>query len=137
MRKLLFTDTIYTALGKQGELRNLRRYEEHSRAVLTSSDAGATADARCAVHSLVGILLGDEDSVGILSLTSADGGVAASLDNLVEGVAVYHAVLNHGEGGRAPRLNGDDIAVVEAAHIELAGSSSTLGESVRRTVDVE
>ena len=69
MRKLLFTDTIYTALGKQGELRNLRRYEEHSRAVLTSSDAGATADARCAVHSLVGILLGDEDSVGILSLT--------------------------------------------------------------------
>ena len=97
MRKLLFTDTIYTALGKQGELRNLRRYEEHSRAVLTSSDAGATADARCAVHSLVGILLRNEDSVGILSLTCTDCGITTSLDNLIEGITVNHTVLDYRE----------------------------------------
>ena len=90
--------SLYATLGKQGELRYLRRYEEHGRTVLTSSYASATADARCAVHSLVGILLRNQDRVGILSLACADRGVATSLDNLIEGIAVYHTVLYHGEG---------------------------------------
>ena len=92
------TCSLYATLGKQGELRNLRRYEEHSRTVLTSSDAGATADARCAVHSFVSVLLGNQDSVGILSLTGTDSGVTTSLDNLIEGIAVNHTVLDNGEG---------------------------------------
>ena len=92
------TGSLYAALGKQGELRDLAGYEEHGRAVLTGGDAGATADARSAVHSLVGILLRNEDSVGILSLTCADGGVATGLDNLIEGTAIDHTVLDDGEG---------------------------------------
>ena len=128
--------SLYAALGKEGELRDLRRHEEHGRAVLTGSDAGATADAAGAVHSLVGILLGDEDGVGVLGLARADGGVAASLDNLIEGVAVDHAVLDHGEGCRAPGLDGDDVAVVEAAHVELAGGGAALSLAVRRTIDI-
>ena len=131
------TGCLYTALWEQGELRNLRRYEEHSRAVLTSSDASATADARCAVHSLVGILLRNQDSVGILSLTCADRGVTTGLDNLIEGITVYHTVLDNGEGCRAPRLNGDDVAIIEATHIQLTGGSTTLGESMRCAVNVE
>ena len=90
--------SFYSTLRKQGKLRNLRRYEEHGRTVLTSSYASATADARCAVHSLVSILLRNQDRVGILSLACADRGVATSLDNLIEGIAVYHTVLNHREG---------------------------------------
>ena len=131
------TGGLYSALGKEGELGDLRRDEEHGGTVLTGGDAGATADAGSAVHGLVGILLGDEDGVGILGLTSSDGGVAPSLDDLVEGVAVNHTVLNHGEGGRAPRLHGDDVAIVEAAHVELTRGGTTLGLAVRRTVDVE
>ena len=92
------TGSLYAALRKQGELRNLRRHEEHGGAVLTSSDTGTTADAAGAVHSLVGILLGDEDGVGILSLTCADRGVTTSLNNLIKSSAVNHTVLNHGEG---------------------------------------
>ena len=92
------TGSLYATLRKQGKLRNLRRYEEHGRTVLASSDASATADARCAVHSLVSILLRNQDSVGILSLTSTDRGVATSLNDLIEGIAVYHTVLYHGEG---------------------------------------
>ena len=92
------TSSFYATLGKQGELRNLAGYKEHGRTVLTSSYASATADARCAVHSLVGILLGNEDSVGILSLTSADSGITTSLDDLIEGIAVYHTVLDNREG---------------------------------------
>ena len=129
--------SLYAALGKEGELRNLRRHEEHSRAVLTSSDAGATANARGTVHSLVGILLGDKDCIGILSLTGADSGVAASLNNLIEGTAVDHTVLDDGEGSRAPGLDGDNVAIIEAAHVELTGGGTTLCQAVRRTVDVE
>ena len=92
------TGSLYAALGKQGELRYLAGYEEHGRAVLTSGHASATADAGSAVHSLVGILLRNQDSIGILSLTCADGGVATCLDDLIEGIAVYHTVLNHREG---------------------------------------
>ena len=92
------TCSLYATLGKQGELRNLRRYEEHSRTVLTSSNASATADARCAVHSLVGILLRNQDSISILSLTCADRGVTTGLDNLIEGTAVNHTVLDDREG---------------------------------------
>ena len=129
--------SLYTALREQGELADLAGYEEHGRAVLTSSYASATADAAGAVHSLVGILLRNQDGVGILSLTGADGGIAASLDNLIEGIAVNHTVLDDGEGSRAPGLDGDDVTIVETAHIELTGGSTTLGLAVRRTVDVE
>ena len=43
--------SLYTALRKQGELRHLRRYEEHGRAVLTSSYASTAADAVGAADS--------------------------------------------------------------------------------------
>ena len=131
------TCSLYATLWEQGELRNLRRYEQHGRAVLTSSYASATTYARSTVHSLVGILLRNEDGVGILSLTCTDGGIATSLDNLIEGIAVDHTVLDHGEGSRAPGLHSDYVAIVEAAHVELAGCCATLCESVRRTIDVE
>lgn len=89
--------SLYTALGKQGELANLRADKEHSRTVLTSSDTSTATDARSAVHGLVGSLLGDQDGIGVLSLSGTDGGVATSLDNLVEGSTVNHTVLDDGE----------------------------------------
>jgi len=104
--------------------------------MFTGSNTGTAAYACGAVHGLVGILLGDEDGVGVLGLTSADGGVAASLDDLIESIAVDHAVLDDGEGCRTPGLDGDDVAVVEAAHVELAGGGATLGLAVRRTIDI-
>ena len=131
------TGGLGTTLRQQCQLADLRRYEEHGRAVLTSGDAGSATDAGGAVHCLVGILLRNEDGVGVLCLTCANRGVAAGLDNLVEGTAIDHTVLDHGEGCRAPRFDGDDVAIVEAAHIELAGGGTALGLAVGRAVDVE
>ena len=128
---------LRTSLGQQGKLRHLRRYEEHGRAVLTSCYAGTATNACCAVHSLVGVLLRDEDGIGILSLSGTDAGITAGLDDLVEGTTVDHAVLDDGECSRTPGLNSDDVAIVEAAHVELTGGSTTLGLSVRCAVDVE
>ena len=131
------TSSLYAALWKQSELRHLRRYEEHGRSVLTSCYASTTTDTCSAVHSLVSILLRNQDSVSILSLTSADSGVATCLDNLIKGLAIDHTVLDYREGSRTPRLYGDNVAIVEAAHVELTGGSATLGLTMRCTVDVE
>ena len=76
--------SLYAALRQESELADLGRDEKHSRAVLTSSDTSTAADAGSAVHSLVGSILGDEDSVGILSLTGTHAGVATGSDDLVE-----------------------------------------------------
>mgnify|MGYP003423049047 CR=1 FL=1 len=82
-------------------------------------------------------MLGNEDSVSILGLTGTNGYITAGGLNLIEGRAVYHAVLDYRECSRAPRLNGDYIAVVELTHVELASGGAGSGLTVRRTVDVE
>ena len=49
-----------------------------------------------------------------------DRGVAAGLDDAVEGAAIDDQVLEHREGPRAPRLDDDRVAVLEAPHVQLA-----------------
>ncbi len=129
--------SLRPSLWQQCELADLRADEEHGRTILASSDASTASDARGAVHRLVGILLGDEDGIGILSLSCAHAGIATSLDDLVESATVHHAVLDDREAGRAPWLHGDDVAILEAAHIELASGGSTLSLSMRSAVDVK
>lgn len=128
--------SLGAALRQQSQLADLRAYEEHRRAVLACSHACAAADACGAVHSLVGILLGYEDGVGILRLPCAHGDVAAGLYDLVERSAVNHAVLDYRERSRTPRLNGDDVAVVELAHVQLACGGSGV-RAVRMTVNIQ
>ena len=91
------TGCLYAALWKKGELRYLRADEEHGRTVLTSCHAGTTTDAGSAIHCLVSILLRDKDGVGVLWSTCANGGVTTSLNNLVEGRTVNHAVFDDWE----------------------------------------
>ena len=129
--------SLRTTLWQQGELAHLGAHEEHGGAVLASCYAGTATDAGGAVHSLVSVLLGDEDGVGILGSTGAHGHVTAGSLYLVECGAVDHAVLDNGEGGRTPGFYGDDVAVVEAAHVELAGGGTRFGFAVGGTVDVE
>ena len=128
---------FYATLGEEGELRNLGRNEEHGATVLTSGHASAATDARGAVHGLIGVGFGDEDGVGVLCLSGADGGVTAGGLDFVEGGAIDHAVLDDGEGSGAPRFYGDDVAIVETTHVELAGGGALCGFAVGRTVDVE
>ena len=128
---------FYATLGEEGELRNLGRNEEHGATVLTSGHASAATDARGAVHGLIGVGFGDEDGVGVLCLSGADGGVTAGGLDFVEGGAIDHAVLDDGEGSGAPRFYGDDVAIVETTHVELAGCCTSFGLSMRCSVDVK
>ena len=105
--------------------------------IFAGGHAGAAADAGGAVHGLVGRFLGNQDGVGVLSLACSDGVVTAGGNDFVESRAVHHAVFDDRESGRTPGFDGNDVAVVEAAHVELAGGGAAFGLSVRRAVDVE
>ena len=128
--------TLYLTLRQKSELAYLGRNEEHGRAILAGSDTGAAADTGGRVHSDVGNLLRDGGVVGVGSAAAVKRHVAAGLLDLVESVTVDHKVTDNGEGSRAPRLNDNGVAVVEFAHVELAGCDALYG-SVGMAVDVE
>ena len=61
---------------------------------------------------------------------------ASGLQDLVVCRAVHHEVLDDGEGSRTPRFDGDRGAVLEFAHVDLAGRG-TLARAVCVAVDVQ
>ena len=125
-----------TSLGQQCKLADLSAHEEHCRTILASSHTSTTANTRSTVHSLIGGYLADGDGIGILCATGVEAHITTCLLNLIEGIAVDHEVFQHREGGTAPRLNGDGLAIVEAAHIKLASGCSR-GGAVGVTIDIE
>ena len=125
-----------TALRKQGKGTDARSHEEHRRAVLAGSNAGAAAHASRCIHTLLCLVVRDKDVVGVLGGAGADGDETAGLQNLVEGGTVHDKVLDHGEGGASPRLYSDGSAVLEVAHKELAGGHVVV-RTVGTAVDVE
>ena len=128
--------TLHLSLGQQCKLADLGGYKEHSRTILAGSDTCAAADASSAIHCHIGHLLGDGYSVGVGCAAGIEGYITAGLLDLVEGVTADHKVADNGESGRAPRFDGDGVAVVEFAHVQLAGGD-TLHGAVGMAVDVQ
>lgn len=129
------TFALYLTLGEKSELAYLCRNEEHGRAVLAGGNTCAAADASSGVHSCVGDRLADGQIVCVGSAAAVERYIAAGLLDFVECGAVNHEVADNGECSRAPGFDGDSVAVVEFAHVELA-SSDALNGSVGMTVDV-
>ena len=125
-----------SALRQQSELADLSGDEEHRGAILAGCHACAAADAAGGIHGLVGVDLRDGEVVGILSAAAVEADVAAGLLDLVECVTVDHEVLDYRERSRTPGLHRDSLAVLEAAHVELAGSRAG-GGAMRVSVDIE
>ena len=126
-----------TTLRKECELTHLGADEQHGGTVLAGSHASAAADAGGAIHGFVGILLGNEDGVGILRSTGANGDITAGSLDFVKCGTIDHAVFDDGESSGAPGFHGDDVAIVEAAHVELTGGGTGFCLAVGRAVDVE
>ena len=123
-------------LGQQVEVADFGADEEHGGGILASCDTGTTAYAGGSIHALVGLMLGNENTVGIGHTTSGGADVATGLDNLVEGGAVYDEVADDREGFGPPRFYPDFIAIVEMAHVQLAGGDAII-VAVRATVDIK
>ena len=125
--------TLDTALGQFGERRHAGGDEEHGRTVLARRGAGSAADAGGGVHRLLGVGLRDRNGVGVGHRVRAHRDEASGLQNLVVSRTVHHEVLDDGERCRAPRLDGDRRAVLELAHVDLAGRGALAG-TVGRTL---
>ena len=131
-----------TACCFDAALRELRQrryacgYEQHCRTVLAGCCAGSATDTCGSVHTLVGIGLRDGYCVGIGYRVGAYGDEASGLENLVVGRTVDNEVLDYRECGRTPRLDDDRIAVLELAHVDLAGRSGRAG-TVCASVDMQ
>src|SRR5712692_389012 len=117
------------SLRQQSEVRDLGGGEELRGAVGTLRDTRAALDALRGVHGALLHRFGDEDVVGLGRASGVDGDEAAGLDDGVEGAAVDDEVLDDRKGASAPRLDANDVAVLEVAHVQLAG-----GGPAERTV---
>ena len=128
--------TLHAALRQLGERRHAGSDEQHGRTVLARGGAGSAADAGGGVHRLLGVGLRDRNGVGVGHRVRAHRDEASGLQNLVVSRTVHHEVLDDGERRRAPRLDGDRRAVLELAHVDLAGRGSLAG-TVGLSVDVQ
>ena len=121
------------ALRQEAEVRDLRGGEQHRRAVRARRDAGAAADAGRRVHR------------GVRHPPSGSGSrwrparcpVGAEMkppacDDAVERAAVDDEVLDHRERPRAPRLDADLVAVLEAGACAAGRSSCRAPGRARR-----
>ena len=124
------------ALREQGKVADLGADKEHGRSILASSHTGSAADTGGGIHGLVGLVFGNGDGVGIGYTAGGGADITTSLNNLVESGAVHHKVADDGEGLGTPRFNPDLIAIMELAHVELAGGD-TIVVAVGTAIDVE
>lgn len=82
------------------------------------------------------MVFADEDGVGVWHAAGGGAYVAAGLDDLIEGGAVYYEVADYWECLGAPWLDPDLVSVLEVAHVELAGGDAGV-VAVGTAVDVE
>ena len=79
-------------------------------------------------------VLRDRDGVAVRRAAAVDRHVAAGRDDPVERAAIDDQILDDREGLGAPRLDGDRVAVLEPAHVQLADRRAAV-RAVRDAVD--
>ena len=124
------------ALWQQGQMTDFGANEQHGTSVLAGRHAGTAADARSRIHGHVSHVFRDGNGVGIGDATRGGADIASRLDDLVESGTVHHEVADDGEGLGAPWLDPDVVAILELAHVELAGGDAVV-VAMGSAVDVE
>jgi len=112
------------ALGEVSEVGDFGGHEEHGGAVFAGGDTSAAADASRCIHGLVRFGFGNGQCIGIGCPASVDGDITSCLYNAVQGRTVNDQVTDDRKGLGAPGLHINFIAVVEVAHVQLAGGDA-------------
>ena len=128
--------TLDLTLREQGERADARCDEQHGGTVLAGCCASAASYAGSRVHALVRIFLRNGNRVRIGNTARVDADEAACLQDLVVSTTVDHQVFDYREAAAAPGLDGDGAAILEFAHIELAGGYAAF-RAVCTAVDIE
>ena len=126
--------TFRLALRKEVQRSDFRRGEEHGRGVFAGGNARSTSNAGGGVKCFVSFVLFNLNVVGIRCGTSADVYITASGDDAVKSSTVNDEVTKDRECLSAEGLNPDGVAILELAHVELAGGDFAL-RTVRYAVN--
>ena len=124
------------ALGQQSQMADFCPHKQHGTGILAGCHAGAAANTGSRIHGHVGFVPRNRDGVGIGDTARSCADVASRLNDFVKSGAVYHEVTNDREGFSAPRFNPDIVAILELAHVELAGGNAIV-IAVRPTINIK
>ena len=126
---------LRVALRQQIEVRSLGGGEEHGGAVFAAGHASAATDACGCVESGIRRLLAHGHIVGVRRRAGTNIHKAAGGDDLVQSRAIDNEIAQQRESLGAERFNPDRVAILELAHVQLAGRH--LLAAVGHTVDGE
>jgi hypothetical protein len=122
------------ALGQKAQVGDLGGDEEHGAGVLARRYTGATANTSGGIKCFVSYFLRNRYFICVGYTASINRNIPPSLLNSFESGPIYNQVSYYGKSFRAPGLNNNFIAVIEASHMKLAGRG--LQRSVRPAIDV-
>ena len=117
---------FWLALRELVEVGCLGGNEEHGRCIFTSSYTGAAANTSSCVECFVSKLLIDWHGVRVWCRASTDVDEAAGRHDAVKCRAVRDKVFDNWECLGAEWLDPDGFAVLELAHVKLAGGDALL-----------
>src|SRR5688572_14666638 len=100
--------------------------EQHGGSIFARGDASTTADAGRGIHRNFLVILGNGNSVSVRCAAGRNRDVTAGRDDAVERTAVDDKILDDRKGFGAPRLDRDGFAVIEMAHVKLAGRGAAM-----------
>ena len=123
------------ALRQQAQVSDLGRSEQHRRTIRAGRHTSAATDADSGLESTIRIGLGNRHRVRLGGGTRIDRNIATSLDNVIQSLTADHQVAQNRESPRTVRFYRNRVAVLEGAHMQLAGGGAVLVRAVGHAVD--
>ena len=96
------------------------------RAILLSDSLITLAELGLGFAVTVAVDLGDGQAIGVRRAAGVHGNKTAGLDDAIERAAVGHQIAQHRECLRAPGFDGDGLAIMKMAHVQLTSGGATL-----------
>ncbi len=110
--------------------------EKRRRGIGTGGDAGAASDAGGRIHRQIRILFRNGNRVAVRRAARGNRNESPGGNDSVERAAIHDQIPNNRKCLRAPRLEIEDVPVLEVPHVELADRRAGL-RAVRNAVDHE
>jgi hypothetical protein len=125
--------TFRLALRQKTKVRDFRRNEQHRGGIWASRHAGAACDTGGRFHREIRTMLWYWQRIRFRGGSCSSHNVASSFDDLIEGAAVNHEILDRWKSRGAEWLDPDCVSIGKSSHLNLAGGS--LARSVWNAVD--
>ena len=121
-------------LRQKCEVRNFCRGKKHGGGIRTGRGTRAAPDAGGRFHREVGVVFGNRDRICLRRGAGPRADESARLHDAIEGGAIDDQILHDRERAGAERLDRNRLAILELAHVKLAGGGG-MGRSVGFAVD--